>query len=677
MTRFHNPRIRTGFWVASFTVLLASCNRHTPPAAPANIPPLNIPSAAEPVVKKANVLLPAVKSHLFGFIDESGAFKISPQFTAARGFKEGRAAVRIGGSEVDYRAPRGTGISDKAGRIGFIDESGHFVINPTYFCARDFSKSGVALVAKSKAVDSAGKSYCTDWQGVDLRGKELFAKPFSAVGQFNEGLLNVATVEHVQVSQEKETEDCTSDNARRHGHCLPGKRVEAAWIDLKKYGAVDLNGNWKIPPRYQMMTPFHDGVAFVMKDCTAALIDVSGTELTPYRFNGCKLLPSGFFEGLSVAASADGTREQVGYIDKTGQFAIAQQFDKGLSFHEGLAAVDEGGLWGYINATGSLVINPAFKIATHFEHGMAYVCTSDGAVAVVDTHGDTKRKTSLACDTPDKSDENIGPIFPVSVNGFFVGQDSKTGSQVWLTEDGRELYREALQSDDATATTSVKQEGKTEIQTTGTAFVVSSAGFLITNAHVIAGCRKVTIPATNTTAEVVKVDKANDLALLKVTFPIVESPSIAKGDSIVLGLDVVIFGYPLPGVISSSGNLATGVVSGLTGLADDSRFFQFSAPIQPGNSGGPALNRMGQIIGVVSATLNPQAEYAAVGNLPQNVNFAIGPNMLRQFLASQNVPFRESSQWISWKKDIDSLAAYATTFTYQVVCSAASSGEGQ
>ena len=61
------------------------------------------------------------------------------------------------------------------------------------------------------------------------------------------------------------------------------------------------------------------------------------------------------------------------------------------------------------------------------------------------------------------------------------------------------------------------------------------------------------------------------------------------------------FGYPLSQVLATSGNFTTGIVTALAGIGDDSRFYQISAPVQPGNSCGPLLDENGNLIGVVSS----------------------------------------------------------------------------
>jgi serine protease Do len=115
-----------------------------------------------------------------------------------------------------------------------------------------------------------------------------------------------------------------------------------------------------------------------------------------------------------------------------------------------------------------------------------------------------------------------------------------------------------------------------------------------------------------------------------------------------LGEPVAAFGYPLTGVLSTSGNFTLGNVTALTGLMDDTRFVQVSTPIQPGNSGGPLLDENGNLVGVVTSKLNAlQAMVATRGDIPQNVNFAIKGSVVATFLESNGVSFTVGNETTS------------------------------
>lgn len=179
----------------------------------------------------------------------------------------------------------------------------------------------------------------------------------------------------------------------------------------------------------------------------------------------------------------------------------------------------------------------------------------------------------------------------------------------------------------------------------GTGFVVSASGHVVTNNHVIDGC--VGDIKGNLTGEaamvlrVVSKDPNNDLALLQAPstttfkdFVRIRDRSIRSGDS------VVAIGFPYAGMLTSDFTVTTGIVSSLSGLRNDTRFLQISAPVQPGNSGGPLFDTAGQIVGVVTGKVDALRIAVATGNIPENINFAIKTGALRDFLDNSVVPYQ-------------------------------------
>jgi len=198
----------------------------------------------------------------------------------------------------------------------------------------------------------------------------------------------------------------------------------------------------------------------------------------------------------------------------------------------------------------------------------------------------------------------------------------------------------------------------------GTGFFVTRQGQVVTNAHVVERCRAVSVTTSNgetMTATIVGTDKSNDLALLGTGTPRQGVAALRGGRPVRQGEAVVAYGFPLSGALSSGGVSTSGSISALQGLGDDSRYLQMSAPVQPGNSGGPLLDTSGAVVGVVSSRLGGRAGQGA-----QNVNFAIKADVLRTFLGAQGVTAETAAG--GRELTVPDIADRARAFTVFIEC---------
>lgn len=141
-----------------------------------------------------------------------------------------------------------------------------------------------------------------------------------------------------------------------------------------------------------------------------------------------------------------------------------------------------------------------------------------------------------------------------------------------------------------------------DVISTGTAFVVTDDGWLLTNAHVVKRCSRIEVKGLGD-SEPPKLDEINDLAALRVS---PDKPMKAvefRKNPVRLGEDIIALGYPLNGLLSESIKVTTGNVNALAGIANDTRYIQMSTPIQPGSSGGPVVDKEGLLLGITTATL--------------------------------------------------------------------------
>jgi serine protease Do len=228
---------------------------------------------------------------------------------------------------------------------------------------------------------------------------------------------------------------------------------------------------------------------------------------------------------------------------------------------------------------------------------------------------------------------------------------------------------------------SAPPEPEAETSSFGTGFFVAP-NLLVTNNHVTNGCKppiQVRYGERRAyTATISGQDQTNDLVLLHTDMKNLGVASFRF--RVRLGESVATYGFPYSGVLSSSGNFTMGNITSLSGLNDDTRFFQISTPIQPGNSGAPLLDMSGSVIGVVEGQLNAMTMMQVGKSVPQNVNFAIRAPIVVNFLSAKGVtPSFTPSETVSSGSDNaaangrrelspSDIADAARKFTVQVFC---------
>ena len=157
---------------------------------------------------------------------------------------------------------------------------------------------------------------------------------------------------------------------------------------------------------------------------------------------------------------------------------------------------------------------------------------------------------------------------------------------------------------------------------TGSGFIVSADGYILTNNHVIEGADKVTVrlfDRRELIAKVVGSDPLTDVAVLKIEAPRLTAAAFGNSDGTRIGDWVLAVGNPLgdaftfsvtSGIISGKGRRLDGLQRSRAGISD---FIQTDAAINPGNSGGPLVNVRGEVIGINSAIASETGYYAGYG----------------------------------------------------------------
>ncbi|MGP9545446.1 S1 family peptidase [Psychrobacter sp. AOP7-B1-25] len=175
---------------------------------------------------------------------------------------------------------------------------------------------------------------------------------------------------------------------------------------------------------------------------------------------------------------------------------------------------------------------------------------------------------------------------------------------------------------------------------TGTAFAIDLY-HLLTCYHVIESAAMVGIRQQgqpDREAQVVLSDIGSDSAIIRVSDPLPSYLPLAQQCVDILGETITTLGFPLSG-LSSQLQVTQGCISGLTGLNNDIRHIQFTAPIQPGSSGSPLLLPTGEVVGMVTSSL--------VHEHAQNMNYAVKFQLLSALLASAGISLKNTTDLTS------------------------------
>ena len=190
----------------------------------------------------------------------------------------------------------------------------------------------------------------------------------------------------------------------------------------------------------------------------------------------------------------------------------------------------------------------------------------------------------------------------------------------------------------------------------GSGFFITSSGYIISNNHVIEGCRKVTLShnGQEVSANVIATDSKNDLAILKSNVRSSKFYKLSQDDAKLLD-NVIIAGYPLGKRVSSAIKTSKGSVTSLAGYGDNYSNFQTDAALNQGNSGGPILNNSGDVVGVAVANYGKQAGV-------ESFNFGIKSSTVKTFIESNDIIFKIGSKKYLSNEQLSSLITNATIY---------------
>lgn len=276
-----------------------------------------------------------------GFVDKEGHWSIPPQFSQARDFSQGLAAVSLPESP----------LSDPL--FGYINSEGKLKIPPRYARADAFV-GGLAGVKLDE-----------QWGMIDQHGNEILQPVFQMICSISEDLVLVKFNGKYGYSD-------------KSGHICISARFDEAWsfkdgraavrVD-GKWGYIDRSGDVVVSPRFEDVHYYRDGVALVKEGDSWGIIDLDGNFVCTPSFES--VLPFCCELAFARIGSAFGA------INKLGEVVITPQFEEVQSFREGLAGVRIGSRWGFVNTLGELVVQPGFDEVKKFREGMCAVAMGE------------------------------------------------------------------------------------------------------------------------------------------------------------------------------------------------------------------------------------------------------------------------------------------------------------
>ena len=207
-------------------------------------------------------------------------------------------------------------------------------------------------------------------------------------------------------------------------------------------------------------------------------------------------------------------------------------------------------------------------------------------------------------DTIERYDEKIQSM-QQQIDGMNTGRGGISVPTDGSAMTPAQLYASQVNSVVAISTTI--QSGRSSGQSSGSGFILTEDGYVITNYHVVEGATEIQVithDGTEYDAELVGKDSSNDLAVLKVEASGLSAATLGSSNDLVIGDMVVAIGNPLGELASTQ---TVGYVSGIdrevstSGSITTISMIQTDAAINPGNSGGPLFNMYGEVIGITTA----------------------------------------------------------------------------
>ena len=222
--------------------------------------------------------------------------------------------------------------------------------------------------------------------------------------------------------------------------------------------------------------------------------------------------------------------------------------------------------------------------------------------------------------------------FDIKINGIAQYKDGIL--KYWIDEKNEITFLKIFPTSEIISSDNTTKMNYSE-KWSGSGFALNG-NYIVTNNHVINDAKVINVYGIRGDftkfykAIVAGTDKINDIALLKIVsndfLGFENIPYSIKTNSAETGEDVFVLGYPLTQIMGNEIKITNGIVSSKSGFDGNVNNYQISAPVQPGNSGGPMFDKKGNIIGIIVAGLK--------NDVAQNANYAIKTSCLKNLIES-------------------------------------------
>jgi len=592
-------------------------------------------------------------------------------------------------------------VTDTMENMGYVDNNGHFVVSCKYDAVNGFN-NGLMLVATS---DKCGY--------VDTTGAWVIDTVFNDARSFGDGLARV------RVNDKWRFIDCNGDIVENldFDDVLTGFGCNRAFA---KQGGdilmIDKSGNRIATIDADSVFSFSENYATFKKSGKFGKIDTSGVVVVPANFENL----SKTFNGLSVFTKKGkkGCIDSVGnvIIDAIHENIKIRKEESLIS-----CADDNWGIGTWYDKNGNVVwkdMNKGFKLPnkptkedwkTFFDAKLADMDPIEGLyyVEVAYTY---QNRTNPSIIGSNGGDAMFWAVTQLNTNNFVVSFVEDKPNMVWKKKfvkigDSNKYaimdfdttwskfadnssfvmedpYRFEFQLETShnsnynfynnyTFTRDYPSESIFEQaqqpEWTGTGFAIAD-GYVVTNYHVTNGAKVIKVRGINGDikkaykAFVVASDRERDLAIIKIVdkkFGGFENIPYCIGKSIPeVGDEVFVLGYPMTNTMGQEVKLTNGIISAASGFKGDQSMYQISAPVQPGNSGGPLFDSDGNVIGVIRAK-HTDAE---------NVNYAIKVSYLYSLVNSTGLGIKMSDNNKVKTKSLSQTVKKVKPFVYLIEC---------